>query len=275
MVNSIRDALDEGDTISEIHLTIAHDSKKVCVIVEGEDDYRLFSPLLLENVEIFQSYSSCTGVDNIVQHHFLGYKRVIGIRDRDYLSEPVNDQCFFCDYCCAEMMIIAVDQCFDRLFANTFSNNGPMNSDKVRLYCLERLEKLSKLRKMSCLLGWNIKFDGIKPANYYKNDIGAMNSDIVEKLNLINPNNQIDADRQRICDDLPKCTSLSEYLQITNGHDFVNLFCKVATVMSGQVAIKTIETALRTTFSIGDFKRTNLYNDLHKYQVDNNIRIVE
>ena len=98
MVNSIRDKLDEADTISEIRLTLTHNPDNVCVVVEGEDDQMLFRPLLSDNVEVFQSYASNTGVDNIVQNHFLGNKRVIGIRDKDYLTTPINNQCFFCDY---------------------------------------------------------------------------------------------------------------------------------------------------------------------------------
>ncbi len=273
MVNSIRDKLDEADTISEIRLTLTHNPNNVCVVVEGEDDQRLFRPLLADNVEVFQSYASNTGVDNIVQNYFSGNNRVIGIRDKDYLTSPVNNQCFFCDYCCAEMMIISVDSCFDRLYCS-FYRAGRMNSEEVRLHCLERLEKLSKLRKLSYTSGWSIRFDGIKPSKHYKINISAMEAEIINELNIINPTNQIDTARESICDALPKCTSLPEYLMITNGHDFVNLFCKVATNTYGQTSIKSIEATLRGTFSIDDFKRTALYNELNTYQSANNIQIV-
>ena len=273
MVNSIKDKLDEADTVSEIRLTLTHNPNNVCVVVEGTDDQNLFRPLLLDNVEIFQSYASNVGVDDIVQNYFGGNKRVIGIRDKDYLTSPINDQCFFCDYCCAEMMIISVDGCFDRLYCN-FYKAGRMNSEEIRLYCLERLEKLSKLRKMNFVSGWKVKFDGIKPSKHYKADICAMEKDIISELNLINPTNQIDTVRLRICDKLPKCNNLSEYLLITNGHDFVNLFCRVATNTYGQASIRAIETTLRGTFGIADFKTTTLYKNLSAYQAINKIKIV-
>ena len=130
MVNSIKDKLDEADTVSEIKLTLTHNPNNVCVVVEGTDDQNLFRPLLLDNVEIFHSYASNVGVDNIVQNYFLGNKRVIGIRDKYYLTSPINDQCFFCDYCCAEMMIISVDGCFDRLYCN-FYKAVKMNSPDI------------------------------------------------------------------------------------------------------------------------------------------------
>lgn len=273
MVNSIRDKLDMADTISEIKLTLNHNKDNVCVVVEGEDDQKLFRPLFADNVDVFQSYASNAGVDEVVQNYFLGNKRVIGIRDKDYLSVPINDQCFFCDYCCAEMMIISIDNCFDRLYCN-FYKTGRLNSEEVRLHCLERLEKLSKLRMLSYTSSWKVCFDGIKPSKHYKASITDMDRDIVDDLNIMNPDNQIDTSRETICNALRKCTSIEDYLFITNGHDFVNLFCKVSTNGHGQASIKAIETTLRGTFSLNDFKITKLFSELNTYQTINNIIIV-
>lgn len=273
MVNSVRDKLDEADTISEIFLTLNHNKDTVCVVVEGEDDQKLFRPLLSNNSELFQSYASNTGVDELVQNHFNGNKRVIGIRDKDYLSTSINEQCFFCDYCCAEMMIISVDSCFDRLYCNYYKDKR-LNSTELRLHCLERLEKLSKLRMLSFQYDWRIKFDGIKPSKHYVINIDDMNTAIVSDLNSMNQSNLIDEARESLCDTLPKCVSLHEYLSITNGHDFVNLFCRVATGSHGQASIKGIEAAMRATFSIDDFRTTTLYQELLTYQNANNLTIV-
>ncbi len=274
MVNSIRDRLNESDTISEIILMLHHEKYKVCVVVEGVNDQKLFNSLFSNNVEIFQSYSSNSGVDNIVSKHFIGNKRVIGIRDRDYLSFPINDQCFFCDYCCAEMMIISLDSCFDRVYSNCY-NAGKMNSEEVRLHCLERLEMLSKLRKLNFIFNWGIRFDGMKPSKFYKRNIDEMNRDIIEELNKINPDNLIDKKRIAKCKKMPKCKTLEDYFEITNGHDFINLFCKVLTNRHGTESVRTIESTLRGTFSSADFEKTKLYEDLLKYQRNNRLEIIK
>lgn len=273
MVNSIRDKLDEADTISEIILILNHDKDKVCVVVEGDDDQKLFRPLLSNNSEVFQSYASNNGVDELVHHHFRGNKRVIGIRDRDYLSKPINEQCFFCDYSCAEMMIISVENCFDRLYSN-FYKGGTMNSSELRLHCLERLEKLSKLRMLNYRHNWGINFKGIKPSKHYKININDMNKAIVLDINSKNASNQIDATREELYEAIPKCSNLHDYLSITNGHDFINLFCKVATGLHGQASLKEIAAAMRGTFGIDDFKTTMLYKNLLTYQRANNITII-
>lgn len=149
-----------------------------------------------------------------------------------------------------------------------------MNSEEVRIHCLERLEKLSKLRMLNYTSNWRMRFDGIKPSKHYKFNITEMNMDIVRDLNQMNPSNQIDANREKACNAIPKCTSLKEYLSIINGHDFVNLFCKISTNTNGQISIDSIETTLRGSFSVDDFKNTKLFNDLLTYQVINGITIV-
>lgn len=274
MVNSIRDKLNEDDTVSEIRLMLGHNRETVCLVVEGEDDQKLFHSLFSNNVDIFQSYASSTGVDNIVNNYFFGNKRVVGIRDKDYLDHPINDQCFFCDYCCAEMMVISIDSCFDRLYCNFYKSNS-MNSEEVRLHCLERLEKLSKLRLLNYREDWNIRFDGIKPSKHYQSNIALMNAAIISDLNTNNPNNEINSSREILCEELQPCTNVEDYLNITNGHDFINLFCKVCLNTHGQASIDSIQNTLRGTFGKDEFMSTRLYDSLLHYQIQNNVIIVD
>ena len=105
-------------------------------------------------------------------------------------------------------------------------------------------------------------------------NIDDMNTEIVSELNSMNPTNLIDCSRERMCDAIPKCSSLQDYLLITNGHDFVNLFCKVTNGHHGQNMVKAIEATMRGTFSIEDFKSTDLYKSLLAYQNSNNLTIV-
>lgn len=270
MGNSITDHTSNNvpRIISCILLDLSQDRNKVCVVVEGINDYKLFKFVLSENTKIFQSYSS-DNVDKIVQY-FDKNKRVIGIRDKDYLPKPINERCFFCDYSCAEMMIIAIDSCFSRLHCNYYK--GEMDSAKLRIHCLERLEKLSKLRKLNACLNWHIRFDGTKPGKYYQNSIDDMNNAIIADLNNQNSQNPIDAERAKMCEELPKCSKLQDYLLITNGHDFINLFCHVAKTQCKQ---EEIGTTMRATLGRSEFMSTDLYKDLLDYQNKNNITIVQ
>lgn len=272
MVNSIREKLSESDTISEIRLLLGVDKARVCLVVEGEDDQKLFAPLFAKNVDIIQSYNSRDGVVNIVHKHFPNNKRVIGIRDKDYERKVKDARVFYCDFCCAEMMIISIDICFERLYSNFYK--GSFNSQDLRLYCLSHLEKLSKYRKLNERNGWKIKFDGIKPGKLFDDIIMQMDDNILMEINKQNPYNQITKTREKSCVVLSRCSSLDDYLHITNGHDFVNLFCAICLKTSNQTSVKAIEVALRSAFNKEEFKQTQLYNALLLYQNKCNINVM-
>lgn len=274
MVNSIKDKLDKTDTISEIKLMLGHDKKIVCVVVEGIDDIKLFSSLLSKKVVLFQSYNSKTGVDDIVTKYFPNINRVIGIRDKDYLAEPVSNKSFFCDYCCAEMMVISIDSCFERIYCNFYSQSK-FDSDSLRLHCLEHLEMLSEFRKLSELNDWHMRFDGIKPSKHYRYNISEMNSSLISELNEQNPSNIINDDRMKIYDNLPKCSNINDYLNITNGHDFINLFCRICNDNPSNKSVESIAASLRSTLGKDEFRQTVLYSNLLTYQKEQNICIVD
>lgn len=89
MDDSIRKCLDEADTVSELKLLLSASKDKTFVVVEGDDDCRLFKSLLGKNVDIVQSYQSKLGVEKMIKRHFPRQKRVIGIRDKDYQEKPI------------------------------------------------------------------------------------------------------------------------------------------------------------------------------------------
>ena len=144
----------------------------------------------------------------------------------------------------------------------------------MRIHCLERLEKLSKLRQLNEQNHWSVSFDGIKPGKFYNEDISTMEMAIVTELNNQNPANMIDAARDALCNTLPKCTHLHEYLNITNGHDFIHLFCIVCLDKHSKASIEAIETTIRGTLGKNDFMRTALYANLLAYQTSKNIQVV-
>lgn len=269
MVNSIKDLMTEADTISEISLMLGQKKDRICVVVEGEDDQKIFGHLLTENVDLFPSYAPKRGIERIVKDHFPKNKRVIGIRDRDYCSKKINSRIFFCDYCCAEMMMISIDSCFSRLYCNCYRGQATM--EDLRLYCLEHLETFSKIRKMNETKKWMIRLAGINVNSLYDQNITNMDNAIVAEINHQNPNNQLNISRQNKCANLPKCTTLSNYLTITNGHDFVKMFAKMC---PRGTSIDTITGILRGTFGQEEFKQTELYDSLKKYQSNKNVRIV-
>ena len=100
--NSIRSNLSKEDIISDILLCIGADINRenIYLLVEGEDDISLIHPYVSENVLLYESYDGKSGVESIVNERFGDNSRVIGIRDKDYQSEPSSNKIFFYDYGC-------------------------------------------------------------------------------------------------------------------------------------------------------------------------------
>ena len=56
MADSIRKCLDQNDTIEELKLLLSDSKDKVFVVVEGDEDVRLFMSLLREEACLVQSF---------------------------------------------------------------------------------------------------------------------------------------------------------------------------------------------------------------------------
>lgn len=265
--------MDESDVISCVRLYLGQDKNTVCVIVEGPDDEALFNSKFSENVVVLQSQNGKKGVDNIVSGNFSQNVRVIGICDKDYSNVPPSKHCFFCDYCCAEMMIAAIDECFIRI-CNEFNKAKNVPNQDLRLYCLKHLEALSRYRELNEKNSWNIRFDGIKPSKCFCHDVKTMNDNIEQEINNQNPYNGIGKERRELFNLMPDCVSEEEYLNITNGHDFVNLFYKICTGKYGRQGVEAVAIALRASFGQSEFKNTLLFSQLLKYQNKHNIRLL-
>lgn len=273
MVNSIKSNLSEEDTISEIKLLLGQPNI-VCVLVEGEDDVKLFSPILSKNVCILESYGSIGGIDVLINTFFSKKKRVIAIRDRDYCEGPMNDQIFFCDYSCAEMMIVSIESCFERIYVN-YALDGEIGINELKRECFERIKVLSIFRKLNYENEWKIRFDGIKPGKYCEKSISETEKDIIDDLNTLNPDNRLDEEKMKhYYSRKEKDYSIEEYYCLANGHDFINMLFHLCSRCHNKYGIDQMERSLRETFGLEEFKQTLLYKDLLNYQTMNDLCIV-
>jgi len=64
---------------------------------------------------IYESFSGKNGVDEIISEPIIENTRVIGLRDKDYLQEVINERMFLYDFSCLEMMLISRDEVFQNI----------------------------------------------------------------------------------------------------------------------------------------------------------------
>lgn len=272
MNNSIKDNITKEDIISEIDLIYNSDKNNTCIVVEGQTDNCLLKSFISKNTHIFESYSGKDGVVDIISK-FKKCKRVIGIIDKDYLPKLPSKRIFCYDFSCLEMMVISNDSCNERL--HSIFCKSKLNAHELREKCLCLLEPLSMIRKLNFLNNWNISISKIKPGKFYSENITDITSNIINEINKFNGNNGLTQDRIERYKRFQKPKTFEEYLNITNGHDFTNLYYNMCFCTKKGISEASFEKALYSTFGPYEFKGTKLFLDLKHYQKKFNLSFIK
>lgn len=272
--NSIRSNLTKEYIISDLRLSLSEDifREKVFIVVEGDDDIKFLKSFFKqENTVLYESYDGKNGVSEIVENYFGENKRVIGIRDRDYLQHKECQKIFFYDNCCLEMMIVENKESYSSIYNEFYK--GDIDSEELLRMVLGELKFLSIVRKCSEQLNWAINIKALSINKVFNQDEFCIATEkVVKELNRVN-NNSIDENRIQIINHFKnEVQSLQELLQITQGHDFSILFSIMCNIYTNKhINAKYVETALRCSYRNDDFKETRLHNALVRYQDSINI----
>lgn len=267
--NSIRSNLTKDYIISDLRLSLSDDiyREKVFVVVEGEDDIKFLKSYLNGNTTVlYESYDGKNGVSEIVKNFFPADKRVIGIRDRDYLSHEESPKIFFYDNCCLEMMIVENEEIFNNIYNEFYKGN--MQSMELLNKMLQELKILSIIRMYNEKFQWAINLKALSINNVFIQDIyGIDNEEVVKELNKAN-NNVIDDNKIEMINEYgSQAQTAQELLKITQGHDFSSLFAAICNTHTNKhINSKSIEMALRCSYRIKDFEETRLHSSLATYQ---------
>lgn len=276
--NSMRDNITKDDIISEIRLELSADIKKnkVITVVEGQDDIKLLKKLLDANVCMEESYSGKAGLHEII-NFFKEDSRVIGIRDRDYdYFENIN-KIFAYDHSCLEMMILSDTDSFNSVYSECYGKKNYTN-DKLLNLVLNSIMHISILRKINSEDNHSINFRGIKMRNIIDNESRNIEK-LTQQIKKNNPKIEerfIGKLKERL---IQKCASKGnndELLDITQGHDFIEAFHLFCEQDEGRtISQDSIAACMRCSFNPENFKKTDLYNKLKKYEKDNQLVIVK
>lgn len=275
--NSIRSNLTKEYIVSDLKLSLAEDiyKEKVFVIVEGEDDIKfLKSYFKYDTAILYESYDGKNGVSEIVKKFYPNDRRVIGIRDRDYLEREESPKIFFYDNCCLEMMIVENEEVFNSIYNEFYE--GDMQSGNLRKKILLELKKLSIIRMFNEKFQWEINFRALSINNVFKRDIYVIdNEKVVEELNRINDNKINDNMLENINEYAKQVQTVQDLLKITQGHDFSTLFVTICNIYTNKhFNSKSVERALRCSYRNKDFEKTELYNSLATYQENIGIKFL-
>lgn len=280
MANSILANLTADNTVAEIKLLLAADyeKKRTVMLLEGEDDIKVFRFLVGGEVTLIKAYGASTTVDKLMPKHFPSESRVIGVRDRDYQKHKRFERVFYCDGCNCEMMLAADDETFERVAINFY--RGKLSPLALRREILKKLYYLSVVRKCSEQYRWALRISDTDLSRLCSPRTQPNLDDTVAFVNSYNPRNRIDEDRRAIVASYDDTGAESEYFGITNGHDFIEvlrIYCVESRSDSRRRSLsdKILGGALRCAYSLSAFKRTQLCAQLTEYGSKHGLRIVK
>lgn len=276
--NSIRCNMDKDAITADIRMTLGADfnREKAIVVVEGPDDIEFLNGKLSNNVDMYESFSGNEGVKEIVSK--FSEKRVLGICDKDYSAPDPTTNIIYYDYSCLEMMLVSNSGVF-KSFVNNFYY-GSETSENILIKILTNLKWLSIFRKLNSENSWGIKFKGVSiAAACVKPDLNISVDALLRKLTQIN--RDLIADHREhltlVSNEVRQNLDVNTYLNITQGHDFIDYFQKIAQESSPirrSVNKDTLFSALCCAFRENDFKTTQFFNTLKNYSEVNNLQLV-
>lgn len=267
--NSIKSKLDKNTTISTIKLTLSADiDKKLClIVVEGDDDQKFFKKFIADNVYIYESYSGKEGVREIVNCPYINSDRVIGIRDKDYCKESPTSKMFYYDFSCLEMMIIKDEEVCNALISEFY--DGDKSRDSLTICILKELLPISLLRKRNEEESEGIRFHGLSINNIIAEDSSVSKSKLIDNLKKLNNEREFDIIFDEIYQQTFDEINLDDLLYVTNGHDFIHYFSVLCNrYRSTHICEKHISPCLRSAYDIRKFKKTNLYSEILKCNIN-------
>ena len=276
--NSIRCNMDKDAITADIRMTLGADyeRKKAIVVVEGQDDIEFFNGKLSDNVDIYESFSGKEGVKTIVAT--FPERRVVGICDKDYSEPDPNSNIVYYDYSCLEMMMVSNAEVFEAFVDNFYY--GSETAQNLLLKILTNLKWLSVFRKLNSENSWEVKFKGISIAAACITCDFSISIDILLKR-LLEINKDLLSNHRDYLVSVSAAVSqefdLHTYLNITQGHDFIDYFQKIAQESSPKqrsVSKDTLFSGLCCAFRSADFKSTQLYRTLKEYKDTHNVKLV-
>lgn len=279
-VNSVLSNLTAENTVAEIRMLLSADfaREKTVMLLEGEDDTKVFRFLMDKSVTLIKAYGASTTVDKLMPEHFLNEPRVIGVRDRDYQEQKKFNRIFYCDYCNCEMMLISDDETFEKTAVNFYRGN--LSATALRREILQKLFYLSVVRKCSDLFRWAMRISETDLSRIVSPKKRASLSEVIAFVNSYNSKNSITAERAKKLKRFHDSGRTEDYLMITNGHDFVEalrIYCTDGASNSKKRSLsdKVVGAVLRCSYSLDAFRKTQLYEALRCYGEQHSLSIVK
>lgn len=257
------------EKINELRLDLSHPNSKdhIFIFVEGDSDVRIFRNLFNDTICNVERIPG--GNPKLTQCLIdLSDKSTLlmSIRDADFLillgNPPESTDIHLTDYHDIEITIFSIEE-IESSILNEFTNlaKGDYGTLINRIY--ETLKPISVVKLLNFKFGLGMKFK-FGFLNLIKED-GNIDIEQFIQIAIQSAGENCNTTVEEVLELYQ--TAVSENYNekhLTNGHDFVKLLAEILGKEHGHTGLqeRTIESSLRVAFTLENFKKTNLYNQV-------------
>ncbi|MDR3366858.1 MAG: DUF4435 domain-containing protein [Prevotellaceae bacterium] len=280
---SLRGNVVSVDKINEIRLSLR--SKTGCevvwVLVEGEDDCKIYSKFFAENVTRVEFVNGgkdqlLIALETLTQET----RQVVGIRDADFLhlerNYPSVANLFFTDCHDIEMTMVYSDAAFKNIL---YEYSLQQEGDEIKQNILTEASFVGYIRYYNELNTCSINFKGIGYNVDFEDNTHHITLDrscLIQELNQRSPDKKITIDENTI-NQFAQSKNIQNSYQLVNGHDFIKILMLRIKKTKNNLNVKAdnVAISLRNSYQIAHFRETELYSQLLDWQRQNGFTILK
>lgn len=266
------------DKLNELRLDISHPKSSGVnfIFVEGDSDIRLFRKFFnLEKCKVENIPGGNVKLEECVNTLVDIYPLVIGIRDSDFIRlEEIEyglKNMFLTDLHDMEITIINHELVLNALIFE-YSSAPKESHIELRNKIFDSISSLSCLKWLNFKENLELEFSsGFQDLICFTNQNIDLSQYIMRVLSK-SPNAKITSSDVLIEKILALKSISPDIMQLTNGHDILNVFAKYFRENEGRVGVskETLESSIRMVYDKNAFNITELYSSLLNWQAENN-----
>lgn len=279
-MSTVISSLTPSSVVARVGMILSHPMYKnrVLVVVEGNDDKKVYGRMFNKNTVDVYPLGSCNNFDSLLKTlNPKFYPRLVVIKDADFEHivgyEYVYPNLFRTDTHDAETMMMT-DAFYEVLKMEFLDGDDTLLKNMLKVH--DEILPLSWLKLASKDMKRLINFGSFSTYKFYQGDSPADLVKITKVLNQI-PENvakgvPTDADVNSVKSRYGKVDNK----QLNNGHDLCNGFAYKFKVLKGgksELNIDTLEKVLRTAFSVAQFTETRLYKSMYAWSEKEKLHI--
>lgn len=242
---------------------------KILLIIEGKSDFKIYKSLFDDKNVYLHKNGSCDGLVPLLEHLNLEYMDCcLAIKDADFdnlegKKYPQLQNLFLTDFHDIEMMMI--DDEAENKICSEFLDKKEIDIFKK---CINDIIYISYIKWLNISKKLCLCVDVFsRLGDIYDGNTPVKLSSCKEKLKRVENNVAKCCDFEKNIESFISENQTSDFLNLTNGHDFCNALAIFIKAHNGEnISGSNLERFIRATYSFEKFKKSKLFAHIKEWE---------